>query len=71
MACVCNGDENLGRSVVTEVYNMAHRLDLFGTGDDTPADTHGNDDSEIQRIRARAHAAWGVFNFITYVPLMA
>jgi hypothetical protein len=70
VACVCSGDEELGRSIVNDVYKMAHRLDLFGTRNDMPAYTHGNDDSETQRLRARAHAAWGVFNFVTYVTLM-
>jgi hypothetical protein len=67
VACVCDGDEESGRSIVNDVYEMAHRLDLFGTGKDTP---HGNNGSETQWIRARAHAAWGVFNFVTYVYLM-
>ena len=68
---MCNGNETLARSVLDDVYKMSHRLELFGAVDHDSPPTIDEDENDpgTRRIRARAHTAWGVFNFVTCVAL--
>jgi hypothetical protein len=64
MACVCQGDEKAGQDILLDLYAMAHRLDLYGPACDAQSML---DESTTKPLRARAHAAWGLFNIITCV----
>ena len=60
-----NGDEDVGYDVIHEMHSMAHRLELYGPTADKPAVPADLSGLEGQWLRARAHAAWGIFNYVT------
>lgn len=67
LTCTINSNEDLGRSVINDIYHMSERLELRGPIKTDLDDYAKMDESDRRWFRARAHAAWGVFNFVTSV----
>ncbi|KAK3679995.1 hypothetical protein LTR78_000372 [Recurvomyces mirabilis] len=65
LACTVIGNEDIGLSVFADMYDMVQRLELVGTVSDNPEAYTQLDEHERKWYRARAHAAWGLFNFTT------
>lgn len=60
-----NGDDDVGSKVLRELHDMIHRLELYGLTNGQPNIPNDLNGAEGQWLRAHAHAAWGIFNYVT------
>lgn len=61
MSYVCCGDDQLAADFMRKAQQIGDDLALFGL----PEEVFGLGDAEILELKARSHAAWGAFNYVT------
>ena len=63
LACACEGDDDLAKSVRNGGYEMSMRLGLFNP----PGDSIVDGAESAKSCRWRAHVAWGEYNWLRQV----
>lgn len=67
LACACEGDDDLAKSVRNGGYAMSMRLGLFNP----PGDSIADGAEPAKSFRWRAHVAWGEYNWLRQVIIFS